>query len=181
MLKRKINAAVSLLTTVLLLAHAISLSVYMLTGGRSFRPAGFMGWALMGVMIVHALISIDLALSAHAEENTRKGKQYPKLNVPTIVQRATGLLMVPAAALHIAGATGAMVPPKMVHAIVPPLFFALVLSHVAISTGKALITLGIGSAKCIRIVNLVMKLICGATLIAGVIGICLQTFGEGSV
>ena len=121
MLKRKLNAVASLLTTVLLLAHAILLSVYMLSGGRSFRPAGFMGWVLMGVMICHALVSIDLALSAHVEENTRKGKQYPKLNIPTILQRITGLLMVPAAALHIAGATGAMVPPKMVHAIVPPL------------------------------------------------------------
>lgn len=180
MLKRKINAAVSLLTTVLLLAHAISLSVYMLTGGRSFRPAGFMGWVLMGAMIAHALISIDLALSAHAEENTRAGRSYPKLNIPTIAQRATGLLMVPAAALHIAGATGAMVPPKMVHAIVPPLFFALVLSHVAISTGKALITLGIGNAKSIRVVNLVMKVICGVTWIAGVIGIYLRTFVVGA-
>ena len=88
--------------------------------------------------------------------------------------------MVPAAALHIAGATGAMVPPKMVHAIVPPLFFALVLSHVAISTGKALITLGIGNAKSIRVVNLVMKVICGVTWIAGVIGIYLRTFVEGA-
>ena len=180
MLKRKLNAVASLLTTVLLLAHAIILSVYMLSGGRSFRPAGFMGWVLMGVMIAHALISIDLALSAHAEENTRKGKQYPKLNIPTIAQRATGLLMVPAAALHIAGATGAMVPPKMVHAIVPPLFFALVLSHVAISTGKAFITLGIGNAKFIRAVNLSMKVICGVTWIAGVIGIYLRTFVEGA-
>ena len=181
MLKRKINAAVSLLTTVLLLAHAILLSVYMLTGGSSFRPAGLLGWALMGMMIVHALISIDLALSAHSETETRKGKQYPKLNVPTIVQRATGLLMVPAAALHIAGATGAMVPPKIVHAIVPPLFFALVLSHVAISTSKALITLGIGNAKFIKAVDLVIRVICSVTLIAGVIGIYLRTFGEGAV
>ena len=181
MLKRKINAAVSLLTTVLLLSHAILLSVYMLTNGQSFRPAGFMGWALMGAMIVHALISIDLALSAHAESEPQKGKQYPKLNVPTIVQRVTGLLMVPAAALHIAGAIGAMEPPKIVHIVVPPVFFTLVLSHVAISTSKALITLGIGSAKCIKIVDRVMRLICGATLIAGMIGIYLRTFGEGAV
>ena len=180
MLKRKLNAVASLLTTVLLLAHAILLSVYMLSGGRSFRPAGFMGWVLMGVMICHALVSIDLALSAHVEENTRKGKQYPKLNIPTIFQRITGLLMVPAAALHIAGATGAMVPPKMVHAIVPPLFFAMVLSHIAISTSKALITLGIGNAKLIKIVDIVMRVICGATLIAGVIGIYLRTFAGGA-
>ena len=180
MLKRKLNAVASLLTTVLLLAHAILLSVYMLSGGRSFRPAGFMGWVLMGVMICHALVSIDLALSAHVEENTRKGKQYPKLNIPTIFQRITGLLMVPAAALHIAGATGAMVPPKMVHAIVPPLFFGIVLAHTALSAGKALITLGIGNPKFLKIFNLIIRLICGATWIAGVIGIYLRTFVEGA-
>ena len=181
MLKRKINAVVSLLTTVLLLTHAIFLSIYMLSGGRSIRPAGFIGWVLMGLMIAHALISIDLAISAHAETGKRKGKNYPKMNVPTIVQRVSGILMVPAAGLHIAGAVGAMVQPKMVHAIVPPLFFAIVLAHVALSTSKALITLGIGNAKLIKTVDIVMKVICGATLIAGVAGIYLRTFTEGAV
>lgn len=180
MIKRKINAVVSLLTTVLLLVHAIFLSVYMLTGGRSFRPAGILGWILMGLMLAHAMISIDLLISAHAENENPKGKHYPKLNISMIMQRASGALMVPATGLHIAGATGFMVPPKMVHAIVPPLFFAMVLSHIAISTSKALITLGIGNATLIKIVDIVMKVICGATLIAGVVGIYLRTFAGGA-
>ena len=180
MLKRKINATVSLLTTVFLLVHAIFLSVYMLTGGRSFRPAGIIGWLLMGLMLAHAMISIDLLISAHAENEKPKGKHYPKLNISMVIQRASGVLMVPAAGLHIAGATGAMVPPKLVHAIVPPLFFAIVLTHIAVSTSKALITLGIGNVKFIKAVNIIMKVICGATLIAGVIGIYLRTFAGGA-
>ena len=180
MLKRKTNAAVSLLTTILLLAHAILLSVYMLSGGRTVKPAEFMGWALMGLMMLHALISIDMAISAHEETGKREGKQYPKLNVSINIQRATGLLMLPGAVLHILGATGVMVPPKAVHAIVPPLFFAIVLLHAALSTGKSLITLGIGNTKVIKVVNIVMAVFCGATLIAGVIGIYLRTFVEGA-
>ena len=179
--KRKLNAVISLMTTVMLLLHAILLSIWILSGGRTVKPAGLMGWILMGFMIAHALISIDLALSAHAEPQTRKGKSYPKLNVSTILQRASGMLMVPTAALHIAGATGAMVPPTAVHMIVPPLFFAIVLSHIAVSAGKAFITLGIGNAKWIKVVNIVMKVICGATLVAGVIAIYLRTFTEGAV
>ena len=178
MLKRKINAGVSLLTTVMLLAHAIILSVYMLSGDRTFRPAAFTSWILMGLMIVHALISMDLIISTYAETGKRKGKSYPKMNVPTIIQRVSGALMIPATVLHVAGAIGAMVPPKMVHAIVPPLFFAIVLTHVALSTSKALITLGIGNAKFIKIADIVVKVICGATLIAGVIGIYMRTFTE---
>ena len=178
MKKRKINAAVSLLTTVMLLVHAVFLSVWMLSGGRTVKPAGFVGWILMGLMLAHALISIDLALSAHAETENRKGKKYPKMNASTIIQRVSGVLMVPAAGLHIAGTTGAMVPPPIVHVVVPPLFFAIVLTHIAVSTSKAFITLGIGNAKFIKVVDIVMKVICGATLIAGVIGIYLRTFGE---
>ena len=147
MQKRKVNAAVSLLTMVMLLAHAILLSVWMLSGGRTVKPAGVIGWIAMGLMLTHALISIDLAISAHEETKNRKGKKYPKMNVSTIIQRASGILMVPAAALHIAGATGTMTPPPAVHMIVPPLFFAIVLAHIAVSTSKAFITLGIGNAK----------------------------------
>ena len=178
MLKRKLNAGVSLLTTVMLLAHAIILSIYMLSGDRTFKPAGIMGWILMGLMLIHALISMDLALSAHAETGKYKGKSYPKQNVSTIIQRASGILMVPATGLHIAGAIGAMVPPKAVHAIVPPLFFAMVLTHIAVSTSKAFITLGIGDAKLVKTLDVIMRVICGATWIAGVIGIYLRTFME---
>ena len=181
MLKRKINACVSLLTTVMLLLHAILLSIWILSGGRTIKPAGLMGWILMGIMIAHALISIDLVVSTYAESQTRKGKSYLKMNVSTVVQRASGILMVPTAALHIAGATGAMTPPPAVHMIVPPLFFAIVLSHIAVSTGKALITLGIGNAKLIKVVDIVMKVICAITLVAGVIAIYLRTFTEGAV
>lgn len=178
--KRKLNAATSLLTTVMLLIHAIIFSIRMIMRGGSVKLAMLIGWITMGLMLLHALISIDLALSAHGETETRKGKSYPKMNIPTIVQRASGVIMVPTAALHIAGATGLIMLPPAVHVIVLPLFFAIVLSHIAVSTSKAFITLGIGNAKFIKVVDIAMKVICGATLIAGVIGVYFWTFMRGA-
>ena len=173
MVLRKINAGVSLLATVLLLNHAISLSVWMLSGGSIALSPGIWPWILAGTMVIHAMISIDLAISAHADEQTHKGKSYPQMNVQTIVQRISGVLMIVFAALHIAGAAGYMKPPKLVHSIVPPLFFTLVLSHIAVSASKALITLGIGNAKVFKVADIAVKVICGATLIAAITGFYL--------
>ena len=64
----------------------------------------------------------------------------------------------------------------MLHAILHPLFFAIVLAHVAVSVSKAMITLGIGNAKVIKVVDVVMKVICIATFVAGIIGFYLCLF-----
>lgn len=170
---RKINAGLSLLTTFLILDHAIFLAAWMLSRGAIPKSAGFMPWILTGAVFAHALISIDLAVSAHVDTGNRKGKNYVRMNRPTIIQRVSGVLMMIFAPLHIAGAAGYMKPPKIVHAIVPLLFFSIVLGHVAVSVSKALITLGIGNAKFVKAVDLVVKVICAATLIASLTGFYL--------
>ena len=166
MLKRKINAGLSLLTTCLVLGHAISLSVWMLSKDAVPKPSGVMPWVLMGVVLVHALISIDLVVATYMDNLNRKSKKYAKINKATIIQRVSGVLMMLFIALHILGATGYMQPPKVVHAIVPALFYTIVLAHVAVSTSKAFITLGIGNAKLVKTVDVAIKVICAATLIA---------------
>ena len=173
MLQRKINAGLSLLATVLLLNHAISLSVWMLSRGSIAMSPGIWPWVMTGAMVLHALISIDLAISAHSEPQTHPGKSYPKLNKQTILQRISGILLILFAALHIAGTMGYMQPPQAVHAIVPPLFFALSLAHVAVSASKALITLGIGNGKVFKVADIAIKVLCAGTLIASVTGFYL--------
>ena len=171
MLMKKINAGISLLTTVLLLTHAISCAVWMLSGCTIGNSVKLIPWALMGLMLIHVLISIDIVISAHAEgENRKGGKKYPKMNVSTIIQRISGILLAPVTALHVAGAAGFMQPPEIIHAILPPLFFAVALTHTAVSTSKAFITLGIGSARFIKTVDIAVKVLCGITLLASVIG-----------
>ena len=173
MLTRKINAVISLATTFLILAHSISIAVWMLSFGTVNKPPAAMAWALTALVLVHAFISIEQGVSSIMSGEYKKGKMYPKLNRTTIVQRVSGLLMVVFTGLHIADATGFMQAPRIIHGILPTLFFAIVMAHVAISTSKAFITLGIGNIKFVKGADIVVKLICCATLLADVIGFYL--------
>ena len=173
MILRKINAITSLLATVLLLIHAISIAVWLLSNGAIAKAGSYISWILVGLMLTHAFISIDLGISAHSETEKRKCNNYPKLNVPTLYQRISGILLILFTCLHVAGTVGILQPPKAVHAILPPLFFTIALMHAAISTGKAFITLGIGNAKLVKIINVAMMVICVATLVADVVGFYL--------
>ena len=173
MVQRKLNAGLSLLSTVFVFYHAIYIAVWALSKGSIPKPAGFMAWILTGLTLAHALISIDLAISAHTSAPKGNYKSYPKMNVSPIIQRASGVLMMIFSVLHITGAMKLMQPPKAVHAVVPPLFFTIVLVHVAVSTSKALITLGIGNAKTVKVVDVIVKVFCTLTLIACITGFYL--------
>ena len=170
---RKINAVFSLISTLLLWGHAISLAIWMLSRGSIYIPTGLMPWALTVVVAIHAIISVAIMISTHKGHETGAVKQYPKLNPATIVQRITGAMLLLFTALHILGAAGITQTPQVVHAIVPPLFFLLCMAHAAISTSKAFITLGIGDAKFIKTADIAIKAICATTLIADIIGFYL--------
>ena len=176
MLLRKLNAIISLLTTLFLLDHAIFNSVRMLSKGSVEQSAPVAPWILAGLVAVHAFLSIYFAVSSHMEGETRKVKSYPKMNRVTVFQRVSGILLILFIALHVAGASGAMTPPHIVHTIFPPLFFAIALAHAAISTDKAFITLGIGNARVIKAVSIVVKLVCVITLIAAIAGFYLYVW-----
>ena len=170
---RKVNAGMGLLATFMLLMHAIFLAVWMLSKGSVSIGSDVLSWIMTGVTGLHALVSIFIMASSHDGTESHKGKQYPKLNVPTIVQRISGVLLVLFTALHITGAAGITDTPPLVHAIVPPIFFTLVMAHIAVSVSKAFITLGIGNARFIRTADIVVKAICGITLIADITGFYL--------
>ena len=95
------------------------------------------------------------------------------MNRVTYIQRASGISLILLTFLHIAGTVGILTPPQLVHAILPPVFFAITLMHAAISTSKAFVTLGIGNAKIIKVFDIAMKCLCVATLIADVVGFYL--------
>lgn len=176
MLIRKINAALSLLVTLLLLDHAGFYSVWMISMGTIEKTAGPLPWIFFGLMMVHGVISLGLVISTRLkgpETEKDKVKAYPKLNGSTYFQRISGILLIVLTVLHVAGATGLMVPPRLIHAIVPPVFFTIALGHVAVSTSKAFVTLGIGNAKFIKAVDILMKVVCAALLIASLVGFYL--------
>ena len=173
MLLRRINAIISLLTTVFLLNYAIRISVWMLSGGSVEQSSPIASWVLVGLMALHAFISIYFAVCSLDDGERRKIKSYPKMNGATIFQRASGLLLILFTALHVASVMGAMKLPEIAIAVLFPIFFTIALAHTAISTGKAFITLGIGNAKLIKGVNAAMGLICAATLVADIVGFYL--------
>ena len=170
---RKINAGLSLLTSVMLLVHAIFHAVRMISIGAIEKSGTVMAWILFGLMLTHAFISIDLAINSHEGTEKRKCRSYPKLNAATIFQRISGVVLIVFTALHVAGAAGFMTPPPIIHATVPTVFFTVALAHTAVSTSKAFITLGIGNAKLVKTVDIVVKVICVATLIASLTGFYL--------
>ena len=173
MLLRKVNAGFSLFATYLLLDHAIFHAIWMLSQGKVAKTANQLPWILLFVMAVHAMLSIVLAVLGHKGAKKCKCNSYPRQNVFTVVQRFSGLAMILFSALHILGTIGVLTPPQAVHAVLPVLFFAITLAHLAVSGSKALITLGIGNAKVVKTVDVVMKVLCGATWIADVVGFYL--------
>lgn len=173
MFLRKTNAVISLLTTVFLLLHAILKAVLMLSRGRIGVSSFYISCVLAGLMVIHACISMDIVFSGLMGDETCKPKKYPKMNVSTIIQRISGVLLLFFSGLHVAGAIGYIQPPPIVHAIVPLVFFTIAMVHVGISTSKAFITLGIGNAKFIKTIDIVVKVICGVTLVADLIGFYL--------
>lgn len=172
---RKVNAVISLISTILILAHAIFYSVWMLFRAGIAKMSAFPSQILVVLMTVHAVISIVLAILGHKGAEKRNSNNYPKLNKQTIVQRISGILLILFIGLHIAGALNHF-QPKILHAILHPLFFIVALAHVSVSTSKAFITIGIGNKKFIKIIDIAIKIICVLTLIACIVGFYLCLF-----
>lgn len=173
MILRKFNAWLSILITLMLLCHAAFNAVWMISRGAVQKSVTCMPLILFGLMLLHAFICIAFGFLGHKGAEKIKCNGYPAMNRPTYFQRIGGVLLIPLTVLHILGTLGILTPPHIVHAILPPLFFAICLMHVAVSASKAFITLGIGNAKFIKITDIVIKLICIAILIADVTGFYL--------
>ena len=145
----------------------------MLSRGGIVISSFYISCVLAGLMVIHACISMDIIFSGLMGDETCKPKKYPKMNVSTIIQRISGVLLLFFSGLHVAGAIGYIQPPPVVHAIIPIVFFTLAMVHVVNSTSRAFITLGIGTAKFIKTVDIAIKVICGVPLVADLIGFYL--------
>jgi hypothetical protein len=170
---RKINAILSLLTTLLLFDHASFNTVRMLSGGTVEESADFMPWIFLGFMLMHAIVSIGLLISTRAKNEKQTSKAYVRFNAATLVQRFSGVALIVLAGLHAVGTSGLVHFPGPVYPVLHVVFFTVAFAHVAISTSKALITLGIGNAKFVRVADIVIKVICAAMLIAALAGVFL--------
>ena len=172
---RKINAIISMLIVVLLFDHAIFYSVVMLSRYRIAAHATVLPWVITILVVIHAILSIAMAVLGHKGTENRKCNMYNRLNAKTMLQRYSGLLMIVLLVVHIVG-SGTHFQPKMLHAVLHPIFFAVVLMHLAVSMSKAFITLGIGNAKLVKVFDVVMPVVCCIIFAAAVVGFYLCLF-----
>ena len=194
-----------MLIVVLLLDHAIFYAVVMLSRYRIPTHATVLPWMITALVVIHAILSIAMAVLGHKGAEKRKCNTYAKLNARTMLQRFSGILMMVMIGVHIAGAATHFQPkmlhavllpvffamvligvhiagvathfqPKMLHAVLHPVFFAMVLLHLAVSMSKAFITLGIGNAKLVKVIDVIMMVVCSITFIGAVVGFYLCLF-----
>lgn len=169
MILRKINAILSLLATVLLIGHIIAFLAYVqfkIVFAISFETSAQI---LVITMLTHAALSIYMAIMANINVEKKKCNGYPALNKNTFIQRFSGIVIAILTGIHVIGA-GNHFQTVFVHALIQPLFFILVLIHSAISTSKAFITLGIGTSKTIKFIDIFMKVFVVLTFILSIVG-----------
>ena len=172
---RKINAVISILIVLLFLDHSIFYAVVMLSRYRIPGTITVLPRLMLLLTAMHAILSIAMAVLAHKGTGKQKYNTYGKLNVLTMIQRFSGILMILLLIVHLAGANTHF-QPQLLHAVLHPIFFAVVLIHLAISGSKAFITLGIGNAKFVKVMDVMMRGLCCIIFIACVVGFYLCLF-----
>ena len=174
---RKVNAVFSLVCTFLILVHSSYDAIWMMGRGLVPNLPKPMAFILMGAVIIHTILSVVTAILGSGGKSEIKGTMYKKENVQTLVQRIFGILMVLLLVPHIIG-MGNHLAPKGLHSIIHPIFFLAVCGHTGISASKAFITLGIGNAKTIKVIDIVARILCILIFIASIVGLYLVMYGR---
>lgn len=180
---KKWNAGLSLLTILLLLLH----EGYQLYAYTTFyyNPtlSKVSGYAVAGCFVLHAILSIIGVAVLH----DAKAVAYKRLNLRTVLQRVSAVMLLLLLPLHIfsfsllrssAGGFGyVLVEAAQV------VFFATLFCHVGLSFSNALITLGwLSSIRKKRIIDIVVLVICVIMLITVSVIITsthTKIFGQG--
>ena len=143
---KKLNAALALLATALLLAH-LGYNVYTyLTFRYNPGPLRLLANAASIVICLHAVLGMSLVFLMG--DGTRLAG-YSRMNLRTVLQRVSAALLFPLLLPHVksfsllqsAAAEGQMFQFALLIAL-EVLFFADVILHIATSFTRALITLG---------------------------------------
>ena len=171
---KKLNAALALLAIILALAH-IGWSVF---AYLTFRYDPFMknltAIPFLVAVLLHAVLGMCIVFLR--ADGTRLDL-YPRLNVRTVLQRVSAALILPLLLLHtrtfglmsgLAGPGRGLLIALLL--LAQALFYAAVLTHVATSFTRALITLGLlTDAKKLRALDLAVWILCGAIFVAAVV------------
>lgn len=166
---KKINAVLGLLIVLSLCGHAGTMGFSLWTGWYSFLLCKSLAKITISLLVLHVFCSLCLFFFVH----DGAGLKYSKCNVSTILQRISALLIL--GLLHIHMRAYAHMATKTVlgtgqtafFCVTEIMFFASVLTHVAVSVSKGFITLGLTtSVKAISVIDMISYIICALTMIA---------------
>nr|WP_316615439.1 hypothetical protein [uncultured Ruminococcus sp.] len=171
---KKWNARLSLLTVVLFLIHE-GYHLYAYTT-MYYNPilSKVTGYALAGALGLHVILSIISVFVLH----DAKKVSYKKLNIKTVIQRVSAVLIVLLLPIHIlsfgllqssVGGIG-----YNLTEIAQILFYAALCCHITLSFSNALITLGyLTEMRRKRIIDIVVAVICAILFLAASVIITL--------
>lgn len=144
---KKLNAVLGLVTILLMLVHVISMSL-LLNGSIQFhKELIYIAMIFILLFIIHIFVSVVIMFFFNDGSSPM---QYPSLNVRTIIQRSTAIIMVIFFHMHFehytktaADGTLIFVQPDIGIFLAEAVLIITVVMHAAISLPKAFITLGI--------------------------------------
>ena len=170
---KKSNAVLGLAIIAIFLIHIIYEIYAYLTFYYNPVLTKVIAYTALGTAGLHALLSIFIVFFMHDKGN---GMRYPALNVRTLLQRISAFAIVPLMIVHmntfsLLGMTSEAARPLFyVVLAVQAVFYADVLLHVALSTGNALITLGIiTSSKTRKVFDITVWIICAVLFAAAMV------------
>lgn len=171
---KKLNAALGLLTIVLALVH-VGWSVFAYLTFR-YDPVmkDLTAYPFMALTCVHAVLGM---CAVFFQSDGTRLDLYPKFNRRTALQRVSAALIFPLLLVHtrtfslMMGLSGAWQWPLFALLLLAQLlFYAVVLTHVATSLSRALITLGLLSdEKRLRALDRAVWILCGAVFAAAAV------------
>ncbi len=176
MILKKINAAVALLSVLLMLAHIIyGVFTYVAFYYNPFLTK-LLAIPFIILVCIHAVLGM---LSVFLLGDGTRADRYVKLNMGTLLQRVSAALIFPLLILHIntfslMGKAAENGRTYMIILLVAAelLFFTCVIVHVAVSFTKAFITLGIlTSPEKQKAIDRVVYTVCAAVFVIMVIAV----------
>lgn len=174
---KKINAITSLVSTLLIIVHGGYDAFWMFFRDKIPTLPKVISILLIISVLIHIVLSIIIVISGIKNNKGKKEKIYKKQNIRTILQRIFAVVTMLLIPLHSIGMSNRL-SPKLLHAIVHPIFFIAVYGHVAVSTSKAFITLGIGNTKFIKVIDIVMSIILLFIFLASLNGLYWIMYGS---
>lgn len=166
---KRINAVLGLLIVLSLCGHAGTMIFSLWTGWYSFVICKLLAKTTVSLLVLHVFCSLCLFFFVHDGTELK----YKKYNISTALQRISALAILVLLHVHMKAyshmATGTVLNgcQTAFFCVTELLFFASVMTHIAVSISKAVISLGLTeSADMVYIIDKISYVVCALVMLA---------------